>query len=181
MKNIVTVSLMSAVLLSAFSFADVSAEKCSWLNRYYYESFCGIRVKKDGKETGYDTDNQTRQGVCAGEMVCTDSWSYETLKFNKGKFEKNAEKLEAGIYPVNCPAKQDGEHSIDQTCEKVDLKSCLDEHMKMVGLDLVSEKTTKTIGLKEPLNQQITGPKAIRKEGESDGRTRGNIVSPTHK
>ncbi len=161
-----------------------ATKDCQWLNRYYYESLCSLykyepkEVRDDAK---LDAHNFARQGVCAGEMVCKEKWSYEKVEFNKGKLEKKTVELDAGVYPINCVAKNPGPSADDQTCEGVTVEKCVEDHLKNLA-GAISDKSTEgneTVLQRNYLNQNLTGPKAPRKKDAEKGNKPSDI--PAHK
>lgn len=189
--------LVALSLIPQIGFAEtVSAKDCEWLNRYYYESYCGVysyapsdpttfdhKTAKQGAQI--DPSNQHRQGVCAGEMVCKGEWNYTAFKFDpKAKFDpKNPPKpekvsFEAGVYPLNCPARFVKEGDSEQTCDGVTVEKCIAEHVKTLTVPLTNKETEGSGSAVRGggyLNQQLTGPKANQRNGAKGDQ------STTHK
>ena len=148
---------------SLFALNDLTG--CSWLNRNFIESSCGMGDRKESEGGGslfsYDQNNQSTQRLCVGEMYCSKEWKADGFDFADGKIRPVVNAQKPGVYKLFCPARQERINGrLEATCTAVSVEKCFES----------SETTAKRPSLQHDTRLR-----------EEEGR--GNIKSdtPTHK
>lgn len=159
MQHILKFGLVVLFLSNTLSAYDLDG--CSWLNRTYVESLCGMGDRSSDGSFTFDRNNQSTQALCAGEMICNKKWK---VTVRNEQLKEEEKEMDAGVYKVFCPAREERVSGrLNRTCAAAPLEKCFKYSWENRGVD--TDKPSLT---------HRTRP------GRSD-EEKGEITSPTHK